>query len=383
VFAEGQKVNLDLVLYLASGARLKYVDMMANTLNDPADGATPSSTFVCNMNNRFYANDIYHDQDFLITDINPDLSPPQMDVTYWSFSDNPFRAAQKPDPLTGIFSSWNEVYLWGTQACEVWQEDGVNPISPLIGSIIEGGCAAPYSVVFANNTLIGLGNVMGKRAVMMIQGRTPKVISEPIANILQSYDVVSDAVGSLCFVGGLNVYLINFPSEDVTWAYDFKTDVWTKWCSWNIESAQHEQFHGIHSCYAKDWNAHVTMSDTGSLYEFDRDAFTDDGSVIRSSIRTGWVDHGSWDRKRSNQMIIKLKGSIQNDAKLVMRWRSDGFEDWSTPMEIDIKAGSQNDHFCKLNRMGMYRSRQYEFIMTDAADLALVGVEEDLEKMRN
>jgi hypothetical protein len=33
--------------------------------------------------------------------------------------------------------------------------------------------------------------------------------------------------------------------------------------------------------------------------------------------------------------------------------------------------------------MGSYRSRQYEFILTDAANLALVGMEEDLTKMRN
>ena len=52
-------------------------------------------------------------------------------------------------------------------------------------------------------------------------------------------------------------------------------------------------------------------------------------------------------------------------------------------MELDLQYTKQNDHFCKLNRMGMYRSRQYEFIMTDASDLALIGMEEDLTRMRN
>jgi hypothetical protein len=66
-----------------------------------------------------------------------------------------------------------------------------------------------------------------------------------------------------------------------------------------------------------------------------------------------------------------------------MRWRSDGFPEWSKYMELKIEANQQNDHFCKLNRMGMYRSRQYEFVMTDAADLALVGMEEDVSRMRN
>lgn len=382
VFAEGQKLNLDLILYMASGGTLRYLDLPTNTIVTPSDANTPTSTFITNMNNRFYANDVNHDQDFLITDFNPDPAVEAMDVTYWSSATNPFRATAKPDPLMGIYSGWNEVYLWGSQACEVWQEDGVTPVAPLVGSIIEGGCAAPYSVVFANNTLIGLGTVLGKRAVMMVEGRSPKILSEPIANILQSYSQVNDAVGSLCFVGGLNMYVLNFPSENVTWAYDFKTDTWSQWSTWNLSYGRHDSFQGKFGVYAKDWNKHYVMSDAGNVYELSRSVFDDNGTPIRSSIRTGWLDHGTWDRKRSDQFILKLKGYAPSDATILMRWRSDGFPEWSTAIELNIMQGEQNDHYCKLNRGGTYRSRQYEFILTDAADLALVGFEEDLTRMR-
>jgi hypothetical protein len=145
------------------------------------------------------------------------------------------------------------------------------------------------------------------------------------------------------------------------------------------------QFLGTYGTYAKSWNKHVMLGDNGVLYEASRSAYDDDGTPIRASIRTGWVDHGTWDRKRSDQLIIKLKGTLNSTVttKILLRWRSDGFQEWSIPLELEIQAGAQNDHFCKLNRMGLYRSRQYEFIMTDAADLALTGFEEDLTRYRN
>ena len=383
VFAEGQNVGGDTILYMSRGSLLNYINHTTGTLETPTDVDTPSSSFIAMMNNRFYANDINHPQDFRITDYNPDPAVQVLDPLYWSSSANPFRASQKPDPIVGIYTGWNEVYIWGTTACEVWQEDGVTPVSPLVGSIIEAGLAAPYSVQIANNAMFALANLSGKRAVVMINGRSPQVLSEAIARQLQDLPYVKDAIGSLCFVGGLNLYILSFPIANITWAYDFKTDTWSQWSTWNLTDGLHGQFEGVWGTYAKDWNKHVVLSKSGDLSEITRDSFTDNGTPIRSSVRTGWLDQGTWDRKRCNQLIIKLRGYNPSAATILMRWRDDGFPEWSKPIELALQSNSQNDHYAKLNRMGMYRSRQYEFIMTDAADMALIGMEEDVTKMRN
>lgn len=379
IFASGQKVDTERITYIASGGKLNYIDFDTATVLTPTDVDTPTSTSIAMYNNRFWANTALNDQDFLITDINPTI----LDPLFWSSSFNPGRASQRPDPLVGIYSAWNEVYLWGSKACEVWQEDGVTPISPLIGSIIEAGLLAKYSVVVANNAIFSLGIVNGKRAVIMLQGRSPQVVSEPIARQLQDIDRVDDAIGSLCFAGGLNLYLLTFPSAGQTWAYDFKSEVWSQWSSWNTALAEHNVFAGKYSTYATEWNAHLMLADDGSLYEVSRDAFTDNGNIIKSSVRTGWLDHGSWDRKRCNQLIIKLRGYNPDAAIVQLRYRDDGFQEWSNTIDLPIQSNSQNDHYAKLNRMGMFRSRQYEFIMTDAADLALIGMEIDVQKQRN
>ena len=268
VFAGGQKVNADLITYIASGGKLNYIDFLTNTIGTPTDVDTPFSSSIACMNNRFYANMLNHNQDFVITDYNPDPAVKVLDPLYWSSTSNPFRTAQKPDPLVGIYTGWNEMYLWGSQACEVWQEDGITPISPLVGSIVEAGLAAPYSVVMANNTLFALSTIAGKTAVISIQGRSPQVLSEAIAKQLQAITPVYDAIGSLCFVGGLNLYVLTFPTANQTWVYDFKSDVWSQWSQWDIDLALHNRFAGIFGTFAKGWNKHVILSSPGDLLEY-------------------------------------------------------------------------------------------------------------------
>jgi hypothetical protein len=379
IFAEGQKLNTDNMIYVANGSHLVYIDSATGTVVS-APLAAPASTFVAMLGNMFIANDINNLQDFYISDFNADVSV--MDPTFWASATNPWRAAAKSDILKGVFTQWNEILLLGTTACEVWQNDGVGPISPLVGSIIEAGSISPYSVAFANNSMFMLGVVSGKRSVICVSGHAPKVISEPIANILHSYSEVTDAIGTMCFVDGLNVYLLSLPTEQVTWAYDFKTDVWSQWSQWDLINARHKMFHGRYITYAKNWNIHYAQDGDGNLYTMSRSVYTDDSNPIRSSVRTGWIDHGVvGERKRSDQLVVKLQGYCHTDAKVVMRWRDDGRPEWSNDLVIDVQAGKQNDHYCRLNRMGIYRSRQYEFFMTDAADLALVGMEEDVTRM--
>lgn len=378
VFAEGQKIDTSIVLYIATGDQLYYVDLDTNTIN-AAENA-PNASFVANLNNRFYCNDVGASQDFYITDYNSAVQ--EQDVTFWASASNPFRAAQKPDALLGVYTSYNEIYLWGSQACEVWQEDGVTPISPMVGSIIEYGCAAPYSFVMADNTLIGLGVAAGKRAVIKLNGRAASVISEPIANKLQAIDKVDDAIGSLCFVGGLNAYVINFPTANQTWVYDLKTEVWSQWSSWLQDTGEHNQYFGRFQAYAKAWNQYIVLGANGNLYKLSRESYSDNGNIISSSIRTGWIDHGTSDRKRSDQLIIKVKAYSSDPGKIMMRFRNDGLKEWSNPIELEMQYNFQNDALIKLNRMGTYRSRQYEFVLTDAINMALISMEEDITRMR-
>jgi hypothetical protein len=320
---------------------------------------------VASLNNRIFANN--GGQDFYITDTNPVSG--LLDPFYWSNVNNPWRAAQKADLLKALHAAWNEVSVWGTQTIEYWQEDGVNPISPLVGATSEVGIEAEYSIAQADNTLFALVTMGGKRAVVKMVNRAPQM--------------VSDANGALCFAGGLNAYILSFPTENKAWAYDLKEGIWTQWGQWNAPLSRYENFPIVGSCYAKAWNKHLFQATNGNIYAHSRTTYQDAGEDIRTLVRTGWIDHGTSHRKRSNRLIVKVKAYNPSAATVLLRHRDDGRPEWGPFMELAIGSESEQTHFIQIPRMGIYRSRQYEIVMTDNADLAFCGIQEEVEALKN
>lgn len=374
VFAEGQQLNTTPFIYLAHGGTLRYTD--GTSLLTPTDPNVPTAaTFVAWMNGRAWANN--GGQDFWITDTDPATG--LLDPFYWSLATNPWRSTMKSDILNALWSAWNEVSVWGTRSIEYWQEDGVNPISPLTGATAEAGTIAPHSIVQANETLFALAEMGGKRAVIRMENRSPKIVSDSIDTELQKLTTISDAVGALIFTGGVNMYVLNFPTENKTWAYDLKEDMFIEWGAWNPALARYDDFSIAGSCFAKTWNKHLFLGKDGKVYVTSRDVFQDNGGDIRTIIRTGWVNHGTYYRKRSNRLLIKLKTYAATPADLLVRWRNDGRPEWSPYEALAVGSESAETQFVELTQMGQYRSRQYEFMMTDNVDMALCGIMEDVE----
>lgn len=388
-FSPGQLLNGDPWLYIASGKLIYTTDGL--TTIAPTDPNTPAATHVAWLNSKFIAN-VPESNQFLFTDTNPATNLIEND--YWSSVDNPVTCETKGDHLESLMVAWNEVYAWGTEGLQIFQDDGVTPFVNIPGAFAEAGIEAVYSVIRSDNTIFALCVIDGKRCVVRFEGRTPKIVSEPIARILAELPTASDALGSIISVGGIAIYLLQFPSAGQTWAYDFKNDTWSRWGYWNHIKGEHDNFIGQHSCFAKTWNKHLIMSRIdGKIYELSRDVFTDDGNEIVSFRRTGWIDHGNaWKRKRSDQFYMKCKvkeqvidpatGEIEK-VTMLLRWRDNGNPVWSSYVEIPLNPDYQGDCLVKMNRFGMYRSRQYEFRLSDNIDMVLVGATETVTELRN
>ena len=303
-----------------------------------------------------------------------------LDPAYWSAVDNPLTCDAKGDKLAALFTAWQEIYAWGSQGLEIWQDDAVTPFSPITGAFSEGGIEAPYSVALADNTVFALCNIGGSRVVVKLQGRAPVVVSDAIGRVLAEMPMVADAIGDLISVGGVSLYLLSFPTANQSWAYDYKNDVWCRWGSFS--SGAHHRFVGVHACYAKNWNRHLIQSRMdGKIYELRRDLFTDDGQVMQSFRRTTWIDHGTYNRKRCDQFYIKVKCGQADNAVMLLRYRDDGRQEWSQYLEIPLLPLGDGQFMAKMNRFGQYRSRQYEFLLSDDADMALVSVDVELTGM--
>ena len=377
VFASGQKLDGSPWLYMANG---ELVYTTGGNTAKPSDTNTPPATHVCWIDSRFLAN-IPGTNQFLYTDTN--IGTGMIENDFWSSTGNPLTCEIRADNLLSIFSAWQEVYTWGEEGLQVWQDDGSTPFSTVPGAFSEAGLAAEYSPARANNTVFALCVVDGKRCVVALVGRQPTVISEPIARVLSEMSRVSDAIGDIISVGGMSIYLLTFPSENQSWAYDYINKTWSRWGSWN--GFDHDRFIGQHSCFAAGFGKHLIQSSVdGKIYELDRNTYDDAGSPMISYRRTGWIDYGnSWVRKRSTSFYIKAKSGGSDTATLLMRWRDDGRQEWSPFMSVELSPTGNYNFIAKLNRFGMFRSRQYEFRPAPGVDVALVGATEDVKVMQS
>jgi hypothetical protein len=266
----------------------------------------------------------------------------------------------------------------------VFQDDGSTPFVNVPGASGEAGLEAIYSVSKMDNTVFALCVVDKKRVVVKLQGRAPVVISEPIANVLAEMDTVSDAIGDIICVGGIAIYLLNFPTADQTWAYDYKNDLWLRWSYYNATKGKHERFLGQHSCFVKKWNKHLIMSRVdGQIYELSRSIYDDSNNDMVSYRRTGWLDWGDTSKiKHSKELFIKTK-TFSDDGttspKMLLRWRDDGYPVWSDFVELELDPKYFGDFVIHLSRMGSYRARQYEFRLSDEVDMALVNMQENFK----
>lgn len=383
IFADGQALDGTPWLYMAAGGLVYTTDAVSITA--PTDLNTPDATHVTWINGRFIANEPDSNQ-WLFTDTNPVSGDIEND--YWSSSDNPNTCEAYADDLKAIFAVYQDIYAWGSQGLEIWQDDGATPFVPVQGAFTKAGLEGIYAYTIADNTVFALCVIDGKRVIIRMLGRSPSVISEPIARVLADMSDVSDATASVICVGGIAIVLFCFPTANQSWAYDYKNDIWMPWGYWDAEAAEHNRYLGQHSCFAKAWNKHLIQSRLdGKIYEIDRDAYQDDDNIMVSYRRTGWVDHNTWSRKRCRRLTVKAKvfSTAETTATLSVRWRDNGNPVWQTwsEMSLNLNPDIQGTFTFQIMNLGMYRSRQYEFRFTSNQDLALVGAAEDIEVMDN
>lgn len=387
VFSDGQQLNCTPFLYMASG-KLIYSINGAQTVA-PTDPLTPPATHVDWIDSRFIAN-FPGTPRFAATDTNPLTL--LLDNTYWSSTINPFRNTAKGDNIVALKVSWEEIYAMGSLGCEVWQDDFVTPFSTIPSAQMEIGLEAKYSVGRTESTFFALCVLDGERCVIKMVGRQPVIISDPISNLLSSMPTVSDAIGDLISVGGCSLYMLSFPSANQTWVYDHRHDTWCRWGYYNGDADNRDRFIGQHVCFCKPWNMVLCQSRIdGSIYQMSRSALDDAGTEMLPYRRTGWVkpsavpaggfmamstDH----RKRLQQLYIKGKPGLPGAGTLLlMRYRDDGRNEWSTWTELSFTTEMVE---C-LTRQGTFRTRQWEFRFPSGCDTVLVSAEGSAAELKN
>lgn len=296
-----------------------------------------------------------------------------------------FSAESLKDTTRALHIGWREIALFGDASIEYWASSG-SPSAPfqrLEGTQTERGIIAPYSIQKIDNTYFFLDD---ERKIIRLAGRDPQIISNPFDAEIQRMDVASDTRSMHIHCDGQTFYVLTFPTQKKTFAYDYKRDVWSQWSYWDNAGQQRLPFIGQTACYMRSWNMHFVGSrDNGTLYEASM-KYTDDDSIpMVWEIHTGWLGNSEW--KIVSELVLQLKRGfgaalVQPEPFMEVSYRErnadpqDKNDGWSTPRMVNLGQLGEMDHIYRLFRLGRYRTRQYRFRCASSVPLVLMaGVE--------
>jgi hypothetical protein len=260
------------------------------------------------------------------------------------------------------------------------------------------GDLVPLSTLVKMNTVTGpdvIYRYNRYRAAKLIGQTTPgfsveKISTPALESVFRTYNTVSDAQADIYSDVGHLFYLLHFPTENVTWAYDLTTGIWCKRGTWVPALNQfvvwrprwHAQAFGEHR---------ILDASTGALYRMSSTIGTDvDGAGIRrlrrSPIISTGQDSGAQAEVIPNQrlffaslelaMEVGLGNAVDpgSDPRVMLRQSKDGGRTFGS--ELWRSAGKLGDYTRRpiWNRMGMARQCVIEVSFTDVTPFRLLAL---------
>ena len=224
-----------------------------------------------------------------------DLPPPWSVLT--------LSASAQPDDLICLDSGWEELFLLGRESVESQYVtgDATVPFRSLQGSVGEVGIVNSAVLKKSSKAWIFL---TPNRQVVMIQGRTPKVVSQAVEYAFREMDGFKDVEAMILFD---RFYLLNFYAEKTTFVYDTETSLWYNWLFWNTDTKTYSEFIGVTSTHAKEWGRHIVGGKEGQLYMSDFSEVLDNDTYIRGQIISAHIDHGTLERKFVDKVKLRLR----------------------------------------------------------------------------
>jgi hypothetical protein len=324
-----------------------------------------------------------------------------------------------PDNLVSLIASNGQLYLLGEKSSEVWADQGTFPLAyqRIPGSSTQQGIVAPFSVARCGNSFAYVSqNIRGLNQIVFMNGYTPQRISTHAVenSLLDQY--TADAIAYTYQLEGHEVYVVTFPTIDITWAYDFTTGLWHKWL-W-VDS--NNIYHRHRSNCAAVFQGVVVVGDweNGNLYQLDQSAYTDNGDEVRrlrraphlvSDLQRQYFDElqiqfqpgvgtGGFSRDRNtylgdpytiplnDPLIIGVQeiavlgnanqinpNDILYNPKAMLRWSNDGGSTWSKEYWQDIGMQGKYTHRAIWRRLGWSRDKIFEVVVTDPVKAVIIS----------
>jgi len=157
-----------------------------------------------------------------------------------------------PDDLVSLIIDHRELYLLGEVSSEVWVDSGLFPFAfqRIPGTSTQHGIAAKFSIARVGNSFAYVSrNIRGQAQIMMMNGYVPTRISTHAVEQTLTDQFVSDARAWTYQLEGHEVYVVSFPTLDLTWAFDISTGMWHKWLWVDTNNVFHRHRGNCHASF--------------------------------------------------------------------------------------------------------------------------------------
>ena len=322
-----------------------------------------------------------------------------------------------PDQLVALIVDHREVYLMGEASSEVWVDVGAFPFpfQRVPGTSTQHGIAAQFSVARLGDSFAYVSrNNRGQGQIMQMQGYKPTRISTHAVEYSLVNQYIDDAIAWTYQLEGHEVYVVSFPTINITWAYDMASGMWHKWLYSNTDGT-YSRHRG--NCEAQ-FQGMVLVGDyaNGKIYELDKSVYTDDGVNTRRLRR---APHLVADFQRQyfeefqiqfqpgvgttglsvspfiyigtpyilyptatliippTQTVVIGVATLSNQTttlpQAMLRWSDDGGSTWSKEHWTTIGALGKYQNRAIWRRLGQARDRVFEVVVSDPVKAVIIS----------
>jgi len=330
------------------------------------------------------------------------------------FSTNAYYGSKNgsPDNLVSIIADRRNVFLLGEVTTEVWIDVGNTisgvvsfPFSRIQGSSIQHGCAAPYSIArFAEQFVFVSKDTRGQGIIGAIQGyQFIRLSTHPVEQSLIG-QVISDAIAYTYQLEGHEMYVVTFPTANLTWVFDLTTKMWHKWLSLNAATDTYYRHRSNAGAYFNG-NYYVGDYQNGQIYSLSLTAYTDAGTTIKRLRRAPHLI-SDYQRQYFAELQIRFEPGVGlnfipanpsltsvaglavtgtavagtpiipapgANPKAMLRWSNDGGSTYSNEYWTSIGTLGAYKNRAIWRRLGWSRDRIFEVSITDPVKAVIVA----------
>jgi len=270
-------------------------------------------------------------------------------------------AEGSPDANVAMGVLGDELFFFGQVTTEMWFPTGDQdaPYQRTQGRRFERGCASQTSVAVLDNALFWVGN----DRIVYRSGNVPnRVSTHGIEESLRKCSTIEDCTGFYVTFDGHSFYVLGIPDQ-ATYAYDVATQEWAEWTSYGRDTFR------VTSCVMVDGQAFMGDSDSGQIWTFDPERYTDGSDVITGLVSCFYPKSSGveFNFMVGLQAVRGVGNGAAPDPIVEMRYSDDGGREWSNWRQTS--AGKIGEYGVKgiWRKLAQVRNpgRGYEFRITD------------------